>query len=850
MLGKTFLHYKITVKLGSGGMGVVYLADDQKLNRQVALKFLSSHLSAEEREIERFRNEARTAAALNNPNIAQIYAIEEAEEQTFIVMEYVDGVELRDYIQDSEPTLEDKAEIAIRVAEGLRAAHDKDILHRDIKSGNIMINNKGRVKIMDFGLARIADSAHITKTGHQLGTTAYMSPEQLMGMEADYKTDIWSYGIVLYELYTGEMPFDGLYEQAITYAILDEEPKSLDEFENIPPNIRSVINRCLEKDPGSRYESFEEILNDLQDEAFKYKKKKSGKKRKGLPELNPLMRYGIPAFILLIAATLFFMESGSGLIRADNSTSKLAIIPFTNIGSDESNRVLLDGVLETMTSKLSQIDNYQESLWVIPSSEIIANDIQSASQANKLFNVNLVITGSLQNIGEQKRLTINLVDAKTLRQIRSTVIDISDANLSGLQTESVLQLIDLLEIENSREIERTLTAGTSTEPGANEFYLNGLGYLLRFGQGNNLDNAIQLFKQAVEADDNYALAYAALGESYWLKYEDTDNTTYVDSARKSLDQATAIDADLTEVKLTMALLNLGTGNTSLAIKLYNDVLEQDPRNDIAIRGLGDAYQSQQDLEKAEEYYKQAIALKPDYWGGYEKLGSFYMSISEYEKALEPYRQVIRLTPNNHIGYSNLGAAFYFLNNWPQAGEYFKRSFEIQPTENAASNLGTVYYIEGKYELAAEQYRNALEINPNNYSIWGNLASVNGIMGNTDKEQEYYQSAIDAALKQLQVNPDDMNTTIAIGTYYSDLGDENNATTYLEKALELGSDYGNIVFRAASAYERLGLRDRAIVLMEDALNLGFPLVNIINQPELEDLVKDERFADVISRTQSD
>ncbi len=843
MLGTSLLHYKIIDKLGAGGMGVVYLAEDTKLNRNVALKFLSQQ-SAEDRELERFRNEARTAASLSHANISQIYSIEEADDQVFIVMEFVDGTELKDYIKENTLKTEEKENIARKVAEGLKAAHDQDILHRDIKSGNIMISKSGKVKVMDFGLARVADSAHITKPGEQMGTAAYMAPEQILGMEADFKTDIWSYGVVMYELFAGELPFNGLYEQAITYAIVDEEPKPLVEFKGIPEHIIAILDRCLEKDPGNRYESFDEIIADFEKHELTYKKKGKPKKKNNSLTAGAIFRYGIPAIVVILAGVFIIKDFGNGGLKASSSSQKLAIIPFTNIGEDLNNRILLDGVLETMTSKLSQIDNFKSALWVIPSSEIIANDIQSASQANKMFGVNLAITGSLQNIDDEKRLTLNLIDATNLRQIRSAVIDISLENISNLQTESVLQLMTLLEIEANDQITETINAGSSAEPGANEFYINGKGYLLRFTQGDNLENAIILFKQAVAKDRNFTLAHAALGESYWRMYQRTDLTTYVDSATNSLNTARGIEEELIPVQTTMALLFQGTGDYDAAIDIYDNILANDPRNDVALRGLGDAYKSKQEFSKAEQYYKQAISLKPDYWAGYEKLGTFYMSRSKYEEALEPYQQVISLTPNNHLAFSNLGNAYYYMNDWPKAREFYEKSLNIQPTAEPASNLGTVHYIEGNYTAAAEAYLQALELNPNQYIVWGNLASVQGILGNVEKEQEYYRTAIMVGKSQLDVNPNDLLAVTQIGVYYSDIGDKQNSIPYLEKAISIGSEYSTIVFSVASAYERLGDRDKALNLMEKALDLGYPLANILNQAELEDLVKDERFAKII------
>jgi serine/threonine-protein kinase len=257
----SFLHYQIDKKLGEGGMGVVYHARDTKLKRRVALKFLPRSVSLDSSNRRRFRKEAQAAAALNHPNIAQVYAIEEADDELCIVMEYVEGNVLKDVIDEGELTVDKKLAIAKKIAVGLRAAHQKGIIHRDIKAQNIMIDVEEAVKIMDFGLAYLPGSDPITKTGRTVGTTAYMAPEQLAGQDPSIRSDIWSYGVVLYQLFTGMLPFKGKYEPAVMYSIAEEQPEPISD--DIPEYIQHVIFRCLEKDPGNRYQDMNELIKDL-----------------------------------------------------------------------------------------------------------------------------------------------------------------------------------------------------------------------------------------------------------------------------------------------------------------------------------------------------------------------------------------------------------------------------------------------------------------------------------------------------------------------------------------------------------------------------------------------------------
>ncbi|HBX64677.1 MAG TPA: hypothetical protein DEG32_00400 [Balneolaceae bacterium] len=415
----------------------------------------------------------------------------------------------------------------------------------------------------------------------------------------------------------------------------------------------------------------------------------------------------------------------------------------------------------------------------------------------------------------------------------------------NLQTETVLKLIEMLDITTNDRIKATLAQGTTEIPAASSYYLNGVGYLYKYSQSDNLENAIILFKKAVEEDPNYALAFAALGESYWRRYEISGGVTYVDSAKLYLNRAMDINSELIPVQQTMGLLDLGTGDYDEAVAIFTSILEQEPGNEIAYGGLAEAYDNLGMYEEAEQTYKKAISLKPDYWLSYKLLGNFYLRNGDYQKAIDPLYRVVQLTPDNFDGYSNIGVAYYYQSNWEMAKQYFAQSYEIEPTESAASNLGTVNYLESNYSEAAKYYALALENNPNNYAIWGNLASVQGLLGKEEEERANYEKAIEVAENQLKVNPNDVNINAVLGSYYADIGDSVKSVFYIEKTLRLAPQVPSITFRAASAYENLGNRERAIDLMIKAVEQDYPLENILNQPELSELVSDQRFQELIN-----
>ncbi|MFP8490256.1 protein kinase domain-containing protein [Gracilimonas sp. Q87] len=844
MIGKQILHYQVLQKLGEGGMGKVYLAEDTRLNRKVALKFLASGVTSDDSQVKQFRNEARIAASLSHPNIAQVYAIEDCEEGSFIAMQYIDGEDLDTFLTKDEVTIKQKEEIALKVAEGIWAAHNKDIIHRDIKAGNIMVTNEGQVKVLDFGLAQLASVSKPASTGVRIGTAPYMAPELILGRDADIRSEVWAYGVVLYQLFTGQLPFDGAYDQAITYSILDEEPQAAHRVAaDIPSYIELIIDKCLQKKPENRYQSFQDIISDIKEYTHAaFTKTGNPPTLVNIITSKKIALFSVLALLIIIPLGFIIYQMSNPF---DGKIRKLAIIPFKNVNDNNINRVLLDGVLETMTSKLSQIDNYKEVLWVIPSSEVINNNVSTAQEAYKFFGVNLAVTGSFQDLDEIKRLTINLIDAKNLRQLKSSVIDISGDNILNLQTETVLKLIEMLDIQADDQIKGTLNQGITNDPEASSYYISGQGYLHRYLQEDYLNNAIMLFNKAIEEDPDYALAYAALGESYWRKYEILNVVTYVDSARIFLNKAMEINSELTPVKQTIGLLDLGTGDYEKAIDVFTSILEQEPGNEVAYGGLAEAYDNLGMYEEAEKTYKKAIDLKPGFWLSYKRLGNFYLRKGEYEKALKPLYEVVQLTPDNHDGYSNIGVIYYYMANWEMAKKYFTESYEMEPTYSAASNLGTVNYIESNYEEAAKYYSLALAINPNDYQIWGNLASLQGLLGAKEDERANYLKAIEVAEKQLEINPNNINLISVLGSYYSDVGDSLQAVIYLERSLKLAPELPDLIFRAGSAYENLGNRERAIELMTQALLRDYPLENILIQPELSSLVADSRFQEVIN-----
>jgi len=442
MIGRTISHYKIIEKLGEGGMGVVYKAEDTKLKREVAIKFLPRRIDVSDEERQRFKLEAQAAAALNHNNIATVYEIDEVGDDEFIVMEIIKGENLKEKIAKGPLKLDEAMRIATEVADGLHEAHEHKIVHRDIKPANIMLTSKGQCKIMDFGLAKMAQATLVTKEGTTLGTAAYMSPEQAQGVVVDHRAHIWSLGVVLYEMLTGQLPFKGDYESAVTYSILHEDPEPVTALRSgIPMELERVVNKALEKNADERYQNVEDMLVDLKAlHGVPEKKTAVGTTPKTAPNKRYYL-YGAAAIlvILLILLGRNFFTGGSTAIDS------IAVLPLENLSSDTEQDYFAAGMHEALISELSKISalrtisrrsvmQYKETVKTIPE---IAEEL----------DVDAVVTGSAFRSGETVRISVQLMAAHPEKHLWAQTFDRDLVDVLVLHSEVARQIASKIQIK-------------------------------------------------------------------------------------------------------------------------------------------------------------------------------------------------------------------------------------------------------------------------------------------------------------------------------------------------------------------------------------------------------------------
>jgi serine/threonine-protein kinase len=849
--------YRIVEKLGNGGMGVVYKAYDTRLDRSVALKFLPPHLSAHPAAEQRFIREAKAASALDHPNICTIYEADATDDgQRYIAMAYYAGETLKAKITRGPLPVEEAVDYALQIADGLSCAHGAGITHRDIKPANVLITKAGVAKIVDFGLARGPESS-LTKTGATMGTVAYMSPEQARGETIDARTDLWALGVVLYEMLTGERPFRAGNEHATLYAIQHEQPAPLSDFRSdVPYALQEAVMSCLEKDPEARPPRADTLQVNLSRarRAASEKRIHAGRAGRNTPPLSSRAR---PWTVGVLIALLFGLSawwltashpeslSGSEAIPAEKH---LVVLPFTNVGGDAANQAFSDGLMETLTNKLTQLERLQGALLVVPATEIRADGIASARAARETYGVNLAVTGSVQRTGDSVYVTLNLVDTRTLLQLRSDEVTEPTSDMATLQYSAVSKLMQMLNVELQPEAREFLAEGETTMPDAYDFYLQGRGYLQRYENPENIDTAIGMFERALAEDSLYALAYAGLGEAYWHKYTTTSDAQWVARAVEYCQRAVAINDQLAPVHVTLGIIHRGTGEYEQAVEKLRQAVALDAHNANAYRELGHAYEMLGLANKAESAYQRAIQLRPSYWGGYSYLGVFYYNQGRYEEAAAQFRQITQLSPDNVRGYSNLGGAYLHLERWTDAREAFERSLEVEPNFDAYSNLGTLYHFyEADFTDAAQMYEKALELDDRDYQIWGNLASARYWAGDHEKARHAYQRAIRMAQAKRDVNPRDSEVLCDLAMYHAMLGEQTRARAPLERAKALVTDV-DVMFSIGIVYEQLGEREQALEWISKALENGYSPGLALRSPTLQELREDERFERLNSQEQ--
>jgi serine/threonine protein kinase/Flp pilus assembly protein TadD len=767
MIGKTVAHYSILERLGSGGMGVVYKAQDVKLRRLVALKFLPEELAQNPQSLERFQREARAASALNHPNISTIYEIEEHEGQPFIAMELLEGETLRDRIARKRLKVDELLDLGVQIADALDAAHRAKIIHRDIKPANIFVTARGQAKVLDFGVAKVASEqrpaerpatastettvanteGHLTRTGAAVGTVTYMSPEQVLGDELDARSDLFSLGAVLYEMATGEQAFSGTTSGAVFDAILHRiPPRPITLNADVPPKLEEVINKALEKDRKMRYQHASDLKTDLTRLKRDIDSAASGTRSLArIPRTlgsRPMMALASAA---LLAAVVLFNVSGlrDRLWGPFASVHSLAVLPLENLTGNKEEEFLADGMTDELTTDLAKIG----SLSVTSRTSVMQykGAHKPLPEIARALNVDAIVEGSLQRSRDRIKITAQLVQGRTDKHLWAESYERDMRDILALESDVARTIAREIRAKVTDPEQARMAGKQAVNPQAHEAYLRGIY------SDDNMMKAVGYFDRANQLDPDYAPPYAAKAGWYhaagmmgWAPPQEV-SAKMRDGALTALKK----DGDLADAHAVLALA-----------KLHYDW----------------------DFTGADQEFRRALELNPNQAANHHMYAHYLMAMDRADESVAESKRAVELDPFNEYLTACLGWHKLFARQYDQARDQALKALKMEPDDPWAQNvLGWAYEQKSMYEPAIAAFQQSVKVSGDSIMANAALGHVYGVAGKKREAQEILA-------KLIERSKGDYVSTYDVAIVCAGLGDKDQAFQWLEKAFQERAHY--------------------------------------------------------------
>jgi eukaryotic-like serine/threonine-protein kinase len=857
--------YEIMDVLGQGGMGAVYKARDRELDRLIALKIIRPELATDPAILARFKQELILSRNITHKNVVRIFDLGEAEGIRFISMEYVDGEDLRTILRrDGKLLPKDAIAVVEQVCRALDAAHSEGVIHRDLKPQNIMRDRHGRIVVMDFGLARSLGDSGMTQTGAIVGTIEYMSPEQALGSTLDQRSDIFSVGLIFYELLTGKAPYQADTAIASLMKRTREEAQSASDIDaSVPKSLSAIVSRCLEREAANRYHSAVELLQQLKtweanpnisveslSQMIPHPIVRRLRFNLDLPGKRWMWISGAVLIIVLAALTGRTLLNRSGTsgetaqgIPSLKQGKYVAILPLKQVGDQKALGYVADGIQEALAAKLFQLKEVH-----LASSDavdkVVAKDLPLSKLARAL-GVNLVLQGIVQGNSDKLRVALSLDDATTGKRVWSNEFPGAAGDVLALEDQIYGSVASALALKPSDEEQARVGSHPTENLKAYDLYLQGRN-TLRNAQGQSAyRQSVGLFEQAIEKDANFALAYTGLADSSLRMYAETKESIWAQKATLAAQQAERLSNNLPEVHLSLGSVYSATGKNTQAIAELNRALELAPNSDEAYRNLGDAYAASGQSDEAIAAFQKAVAANTYNWSNHIALGNAYWRLGDNAKALPEFQKVTEIAPENPIAYENIGSVYLRQGKWSEAIPQYQKALTLSPDSPTYSNLGTAYFFLKTYDQATKMYEKAVEMTPNDEVLLGNLGDSYRWSGHSDQAATAYGKAISLAFQELQVNPRSASIMSDLGLLYAKKGDATNALQYTQQARAINADDLQLIYSEAQVKTLIGKPEEALKPLRLAFEKGYSPQEAWNDPEFQKLQALPQFSQLVN-----